>query len=168
MWLYSSVNENVWGYGELLSSCSFIGPPTSLWHWRSPRDGLKGTVNHETEPVSPKLKINCPCLRYVPAHCWGVHRKVALLPALLKLKESARLEPCFSSLCFPSVHLGGRRQTAALRTRWMEVGKGALEKERAGKQEREREWDVWRSTSHRTEWQMRGLWSRATFHSDQS
>lgn len=55
MQLYCSVNENVWGYDELLSRWSFIGASASLWCWGSPRDRLNGTVNHETEPVSPML-----------------------------------------------------------------------------------------------------------------
>lgn len=138
--------------------CGIEGHPGTDWKRQSiMRQSLLVRRSRLTVPVWDM------CLPIV-----GGDRKVALLPALLKLRENACLEPCFSSLCFPSVRLGGHRQTAALWTRWMEVGSSAVETERAGKQEREREWDVWRSTSHQTEWQMRGLWSRATFHSDQS
>lgn len=68
-------------------------------------------------------------------------------------------------LCFPSVHLSGRRQTTALRRRWMEVVNGPetkkKKKKRVSRTESER--DVWQRTSPQTEWQMRGLWSRDIF-----
>lgn len=87
----------------------------------SPGDRLKETVNHEAEPVSPMLsRLTVPvwdmCLLIV-----GGTEKVALLPDLLKLRESWRPEPYFSSsVSHLSISAdGGRRRPWG--GRWMEV-----------------------------------------------
>lgn len=139
MWLYCSVNENVWGYDELLSSRSFIGPPTSLWCWGSPRDRLNRAVNHETEPPSPTLsRLTVPACDMCFFIVVGEEKSCsAAKPA--EVEAGCPLEPDFSGSVFPSVHLGGRGQTTALRGRWMEVvnrGWGQREQRREGVRER--------------------------------
>ncbi len=120
MWLYCSVNENVWGNDELLSSWDFIGPPTSLWRWGSPRHQLDGAVNHQTEPVSPMLSRLTVLVwdMYFPLLGEQKRGSAARPP---EVKGKLALRTLHLLLCFPSVHLSGRRQTMALSGRWMEV-----------------------------------------------
>ena len=127
----------------------------------------EGTVNHETEPMLSRLTVPVwdMCLLLV---AWRTGTSLLCQP-FPDWRESVHpWTPLLSPLHFPSVHLGGRRQTSGFEGK-MDGGSKRRAGDRASRRAGE-EWgrDVWRPTSAQTEWQMKGLWSTATFHTDQS
>lgn len=104
----------------------------------SSRDRLKGTVNHETEPVSPMLpRLTVPRLRYVPPHCWGNRKSCsAARPPEVKGKAGA-LNPTSLPL-FPICPSRRTEADDGLEGgRWMEVVN--RQKEQESRRERVRE-----------------------------
>lgn len=112
LWLHHPANENLWGYDELLTSGSFIGPRLPLWCLGSPGNQMNGVVNHETDPCyCDAPEIDRPRLRCALPHCQGCGKKWLGCQASWSSGKSSRPEPRVSfsaSHLSISVDSGGR------------------------------------------------------------